>query len=548
MKRRFSQAPQARPAAAVGPAWLLALAAALLPAAGGCTLRRELTPAGEAARLDRTSPYLKAHMRNGDLFVLGAWTVVEATRMVHGSGTRYDENRAVLAQGTLSVPIGDVAIFETNHEGPHPPMLAALTIVSLLSLGVTAACIVNPKACFGSCPTFYVRDGSGDGRIAAEAFSASVAPALEARDLDALYRARPRGRRLQLRVTNEALETHVIRQADVLAAPRPPGGRVLAAGDGRFWQATQLTPPSSCRGTEGDCLPAVAAVDGRERASASDPEDLATREIIDLSFDPDRAGAAGPGGVATRALVIEARQTFITTFLFYQALANMGRRAGSYLAALERGDQHLRGRATQLHHLLGDIEVLAPDGRGGWMLVGRFDETGPIATDVQMVLLPAGVTGDRLRLRLTRGHWRLGHLALATLGATVQPARVRPTAIAVRAGGNPRLAADWLAGGSPTLVTGPGDAYDLQYDLPADGENLELFLDSRGYYIEWMREPWLAEESALRLAALFETPEVALRDLAPVYKRMEPQMEALFWKSRYGRPADDQPPREAREP
>jgi hypothetical protein len=342
-------------------------------------------------------------------------------------------------------------------------------------------------------------------------------------------------------VTNEALETHVIRQADLLVAPRPPGGRVLAAGDGRFWQAQGLTPPTRCQAAEGDCLPAVAAVDGRERASTSDPDNLASREIIDLTFDPQGAGAAGPGGVATRALVIEARQTFITTFLFYQALAYMGRKAGGYLAELERGDQHLRGRATQLHRLLGDIEVLAPDGRGGWMLVGRFDETGPIATDVQMVLLPAGVTGDRLRLRLTRGHWRLGHLALATLGATVQPQRLRPTAVAVRAGGNARLAADWLAGGSPTLVTAPGDAYDLQYTLPAEGETLELFLDSRGYYIEWMREPWLADESALRLATLFETPEVALRNLAPVYKRMEPQMEELFWKSRYARPAAGPP-------
>ncbi len=60
--------------------------------------------------------------------------------------------------------------------------------MSGISLAVTAYCIANPKACFGSCPTFYLEDEGGrePERPQAEGFSESIARVLEARDIDAL--------------------------------------------------------------------------------------------------------------------------------------------------------------------------------------------------------------------------------------------------------------------------------------------------------------------------------------------------------------------------
>jgi hypothetical protein len=504
------------------------VAALLLGSALGpsCTLRRELVDPTAAYRLDGKAPVLKAHMRDGAVFVLEHWTVDEPHGVVRGSGVEYDLERRVAASGDLQVPLPQVALFETNAIRPDTPTVAALTVVTVTSLALTGFCAISPKTCFGSCPTFYV---DGDSQVAAEAFSSSVAPALEARDVDALFRARPRGRQLRLRVTNEALETHVIRQADVLAAPRPPGGRVLAAADGSFWQARGLRPPLACHAPEGDCLAKVAAADERERSTGADPQDLAARETIELAFAPPPGG--GPLG-----LVIEARQTFITTFLFYQSLAYLGRQAGPFLAAVERGDTAMRDRAERLYHLLGGIEVEVPDGRGGWKMAGAFEETGPIAREVQVIPLPPGTVGDHLRLRLTRGHWRLGHAALASLAATVVPVRLPPTRVVTRAGDG-QLAADWVAGRRPALVTGPGDEHELFYTLPDDPDRVELFLSARGYYLEWMRQPWLEEENPRRAALLLDHPERALREMAPAFKKLEPQIEDLFWKSRYVRAA-----------
>jgi len=83
------------------------------------------------------------------------------------------------------------------------------------------------------------------------------------------------------------------------------------------------------------------------------------------------------------------------------------------------------------------------------------------------------------------------------------------------------------------LTTFPGDLYTLRYELPSDAHEYELFLESRGYYLEWIRADWLKEENAQRLAQIMFNTDSALRDLAPEFKSVEAQMEDIFWRSRY---------------
>ena len=512
----------------------VALALAVgLTALSGCPkkLERSLVAPEQAHTLDHDSPYLKVHMRDGGLYVLTEWSVDEGRRLVTGAGDRFDARRAVIASGPMAVPIRDVVLFETNVVR-RSGVVGAMAVVTGVSLAVTAACLANPKACFGSCPTFYVASEDGGGEaLAAEGFSASIAPSLEARDVDHLFRARRDRRELVVRLTNEAYETHVIRYARVVAATPPAGGRVLADRDGHLVAASRLEPPRACRAAEGDCRAAVAAMDGVERASRTDGHDLGSREVIELEF------AAGAAAVGERGLVIGARQTFLTTYLFYQALAWLGTSAGSALAALERGGGRMADGSIDMRDVLGGIEVEVERAPGRFERVGVFDETGPLAADVQVVRLPAG-TGERVRLRVTRGHYRLDMIALAALEpGPVRAVELEP--IAVERRGQPdRAALAALRGGPRQLVTLPGDEYLVRYRLP-DGPR-ELFLASRGYYLEWMRDEWVAEESRARAALFLLQPRLALRLLAPAFREVEDRMEEMFWKSRYaprqGRP------------
>jgi len=475
---------------------------------------RELTPPQASARLPPKTPYLKAHARDGRLAVLSAWQVDESGRSVAGQGQLYAPDRSLIGQGDLRLTLDEVALFETNR-APASPSMAAMTLVTGVSLAVTGYCIANPKACFGSCPTFYVQ-GQDPQLLQAEGFSESVAPALEARDLDALYRARPGSTTLTLEMANEALETHVVRDVALVVAERPRGGRVLQAPGGVLWRTSAPQPLLACQAPEGDCAPAVGGFDGNERVSETDAEDLARREEIELTLPP---------GEGPRGLVIAARQTLLSTFLFYDTLAAMGEEAGAWLARLEHGDPRWLLALAALREALGGIEVQAwRDGE--WQAVGRVDEAGPLATDVHVVPLPVG--SGRLRLRVTRGHWRLDWLAVADLLGPAAPRRLAPASVS-RDG----LA---LAALPRPAVTQPGDRYELRFELPLPPERLELFVESRGYYIEWMRDEWLADQDPARLERLMADPHGALRQLAPAFKAREAGMEQAFWSSRYAKP------------
>jgi hypothetical protein len=501
---------------------------AVLILLGGCYAsrqKRSLVTPDRVKHLDRDSPLLKAHMLDGNIYVLSPWRVDETRRVLSGKGSLLDVNRDTLALGTFSISLDSVAIFETNQVSSSPSVVA-MSIMTGVSVAITTFCLINPKACFGSCPTFYTTDGD-QSTLLAEGFSSSVAPSLEASDVDALFRAEPKGRDFDLLMKNEALETHVVRYANLLAVPRPPGGRVFATPDGRFWQVTGLVEPISCRGPEGDCLEKVRAFDGEERISLADSTFLAAKETIDLEFDDLPTGKPG--------LVIASRQSLLSTFLFYQGLAYMGGSVGEYMASLERGEELPTNGIQAMDRALGGIEILVCDQSDHWRLVGEVNEVGPLATNTHLIPLPdSSVTSRKIRLRFSRGRWRVDYIALAVLQKEVIPQTLYPVEVHGNRGGDDD-AREILLDTSRVLVTLPGDEYVLRYRLPEGYHRYELFLKTRGYYLEWMRDEWLPEENAAMVAMMFLDPEKALHRLAPEFKQIEAQMEDQFWGSRYAR-------------
>ena len=83
------------------------------------------------------------------------------------------------------------------------------------------------------------------------------------------------------------------------------------------------------------------------------------------------------------------------------------------------------------------------------------------------------------------------------------------------------------------LVTFPGDSYFLNYTLPADFNDYELFIESQGYYLEWMRDEWLGEENPAKVYQMIFNSKQYYKDLAPQFKQIEAEMEETFWSSKY---------------
>ena len=51
-------------------------------------------------------------------------------------------------------------------------------------------------------------------------------------------------------MTNEALETHVVKQVEILTVPRPPGGRVFRDGEDGFYGALAACAATTCAAAE----------------------------------------------------------------------------------------------------------------------------------------------------------------------------------------------------------------------------------------------------------------------------------------------------------
>ena len=177
---------------------ILALSAAVC--AGSCIKRVERTLAtpDQFRTLDSASPYLKAHLRSGYVYVLSDWRVAAQANAIEGRGALLDARRVRVDSGWFRLPVDSVALFETNVLR-RSGAATALTVMAGVTAAVAGICAASPKTCFGSCPTFYAPDSAGVDRLQAEGFSASIAPALEATDVDMLYHVRPRGRDLTLR-------------------------------------------------------------------------------------------------------------------------------------------------------------------------------------------------------------------------------------------------------------------------------------------------------------------------------------------------------------
>lgn len=506
---------------------LLAITAAT---AAGCvtTVSRLQSPRPFVA-LDTGAPFLKAHLRSGEVVLFHTWALDSTAGVLRGEGQWFDVNRTETPRRAHTVSLDSVVLFESNRHVQGTSV--ALLMMSGVSLAGTAYCAANPKACFGSCPTIYVGEGR-DATLEAESFSSSVAPSLEATDVDALPGLRAVNGVATVHVRNEALETHNLRQMTLLAVPHTPGTQVYADERGRYWLSPSTHVPSGCRGPEGDCLAAVRSPGGTERSVRVDSTDLAARETIELTFPATRAVEVG--------LVLRARQSLVSTFLFYQSLAWMGRSAGSWFAALERGDTVAHRQAAQAATALGGIDVQVRDSVGRWVTVATSAEHGPLAADTKLLPLPARPVVDtggwRVRLVMARGAWRVDFAALAELTGMADPVPIEPLAVfrEQRRGTSPdTLALRQLRDPNRYLTTLPGDGYAVQFAVPDGGQSYRYFLAVRGHYLEWMRREWLAEENPLAAAALLADPARAMKALAPRFSALEPVMERTFWETRH---------------
>src|SRR5688572_2915223 len=245
----------------VAPRALSALLLLVALAASACIIkagRTDVVPVDPGTPVVLSTP-VKAHLRDGSTVLYRRGVTVAADSLV-GPGTRFGLGLADSAQVT-ALAIADVAGMESFHRVTDVASSATLSVLG--SFAVASLAGLAAIAIFGSCPTIY-SDSAGHQLLEAEGFSYSIAPLLEARDVDRL-RVMPDVRgQVRLEVRNEAAETHFLNHLQLLDVERRPGEAIVPDAEGRPIGARSIAALPAVRDRAGrNVSDVLAAADGR---------------------------------------------------------------------------------------------------------------------------------------------------------------------------------------------------------------------------------------------------------------------------------------------
>jgi hypothetical protein len=480
----------------------------------------------------QTKPFLKAHLKNGDICILeDSWKIDTTLNVVSGNGSQYDFNRKQTFQGVINIAIDSVAIFETNAKivNPQAGKVIALSLMAGLDAVVGILCLTNPKACFGSCPTFYMNENDNFHYADAEGFSNAISPSMEYYDIDALNQQRITNNIFSITMKNEALETHCVKDVKILAYPLQKGQRVYQSPTQDFYLCENDYSLSQAAANEGDITALLENPDRQERFSLSDGNNLSSKEEIYITFDNVK-------NANDLGLVLNFRQTLMTTYFIYSAMGYMGDEVGDIFAKIETGGNTRDKLKNGIKKELGDIDIYAwNDQNNKWEYQNGFYETGPIAINRQFIPLQ-NITANsnskiKIKLVLNKGLWRMDYVSLVNIKKQITPIEVSPSAI-FNKGKLDNIALGEIKSSDKYLLSMPGSEYKFNFTLPNADMDYELFLYSKGYYLEWMREHWIKDKDLLKLKQMLDNPKNYLREEAKNYKQYESTMEEEFWNSK----------------
>ena len=468
---------------------------------------------------------LKAHLNSGELIVYEPnWNFDSNSGYLSGSGFKYSMKRDIQINGEHKVHIDSVAIFEMNEAlaTNANTRIVGKALIYSISGAIAVACIIDPKICFGSCPTFYMEDYSENIALA-EGFSNAIAPSLAYADIDALGTFQSKENEIELIMRNEALETHVIQGLELLAIPKKDGLNILHGTDNKFYQCSKETLLEASSTNENQ-FHLLRNKDRKEWFIPSNPENLKSPSKLSLNFgqlDPNKK----------YGLKLNYRQSLMTTYIIYSALDYMGPDIGNYFQRIESGF-NVKDKLNQgIKAELGEIEVYTLNQKSEeWEFQGSFYETGPIAMNEQVLPINLSNFGNtEIVLKLNEGLWRIDQASLVEIDREVIPESLTLKSYAGELDSLPKTI-------NPTedqpLISLPGNEYRFTFQSALDQQDYHLFLNAKGYYIEWMREEWAQSSNPRKLYQLFEKSKTYLKQEAEAYKQYETELEPFFWKSR----------------
>ena len=500
--------------------------------AAGCIISRrievEALRPGTSDVAHVKSP-VKAHLSDGSIVVFENGVLV-ARNQVLGTGRRLTP--LLEEAGRMdSIPLDSVLgmeTFRTEVNAGRTIAYSTLATVGTLAGAVALACIADPK-CFGSCPTFYA-DSAGVPVLEAEGFSYSIAPLLEARDIDRLRTTADSSGIVRLQVWNEALETHYINHLALVETRHRPGEHVLPDEKGRPVAVDRYVSGVRAIDRAGrDVSATLGRADGV--LFATDDRTLAQVREADMDDHIDLV-VPRPVGADSVAIVFRMRNSLLNTILFYDyMLARPGARS---LDWMEQDLGRIGPTVALGRWYNGRLGLrVSVQGPQGWEQVSKLSDYGPIAWRDVAAVIPVRGEGDSMRVRLSflADQWRIDRLSVASSVRRVPSRQVEAQSVTGATGMLEDVPLRAIGAADENyLQTSPRQRFTVAFDVgQATGEARTFLLVSQGYYTEWVRGAWM---TGMRDTVAFKPEDATLLRALRSWRAETDSMEKQFYRSR----------------
>jgi hypothetical protein len=446
----------------------------------GCTATYPTTMESQLKGLKGIGP-IRALTLDSTLYTFESFTYTDS--LLSGTGTLERREERLPFKG--SVPFRRIVFIErTEMSFWKPvwtlPMLAgyAAGISSLLS---SQSVFEMSRPSGSSCPYVSSYDGH-DFRLEAEAFGTSISKALEDQTYSVLPSLIPVDGLLEVRISNERPETHLINNVKLFAADAHEASSVVLDTKNLLWPVTHAVAPTAAFDHSGkNILGDVIAKDGRYWKS-----DLAHIAPFSGFCDQIEAQFNIPDNASVASLVIHAINTELISKVYQSIGAVLGNATMQFYFALEHDLQLQQNVREWIHDCSLAIEV---ETENGWREVDRIPPEAtavPFSRAIRIESSRSLHNSLHIRLSAMTDTWRIDAIAIDCSPA--QPMQMIPLEMttAIGSGGQDQRQALESPDSSYALVL-PPQYIDIKFNSsPTRGMKKPVYVfAAQGYLYEW---------------------------------------------------------------
>ncbi len=513
----------------------LAISATVTATWTGCFFSTKATSgkAGFLPKNGETAKEAKVFSKDGSVYLFNdGFHILQHS--ISGDATRY-ALKGPPSEVKVDLDFNEISSMtyytKSQNAGTTLAELVGILYSPMLPLGLY--CLACPKCCFGSCPTVYTPLGN-KWALETECFNSSVSKLLEAPDLGRLSALPDSLGAFKLKITNEALETHFINRFNLIAARHPIGTKVLPTDKDGIVAIDSLSPPMRAVSRRGqDLREILARKDSNWYRSGSEmvaqfPETFAW-DWIDLAVRV-------PHGKTSVTLALRQRNTLLSTILFYDVvLGSQGINALEWTKRLNT-DTTYAAKFRKVYKLFSGLELQVKR-NGEWKDEASFPDAGPLTWKEIAATVPVSPEDSVLELRLK---FFPDNIMVDQVGFCFDADKIPvsmseiPLDSVVDEYGNSGAGVkeSIQKADSLYLETNPSDSYSLYYSVPPEpSEATTLFIQSQGYYTEWLRGNWIRQPDLAESFNLDDLPHT-LRMLADSWALNREEIEQMFFQTR----------------